>query len=106
MKRIVLCILVFALAFSLCSCTKKSEEKYLGENPDAVEQYLEYAKQLEDAGNSEAAAQIYTMIDKAAGADAVYEIGKGLQDEPKYQMKKDMDKTMKLYREWKKVLEK
>ena len=100
-------MLVVCMALTLCSCGKKSKKtEYLGENPEAVKQYLEYAEKLEKAGNKEAAAQIYTMIEKAVTTDTLYEGRDKLKDRAEYRISKTMQKNLKMFNTWKKVLDK
>ena len=107
MKRIISFMLVVCMALALCSCGKKSKKtEYLGENPEAVKQYLEYAEKLEKAGNKEAAAQIYTMIEKAVTADTAYKGRDKLKDRAEYRISKTMQKNIKMFNTWKKVLDK
>ena len=103
MKKIMSVVLVFVISLSLCSCGKKNKEEYLGENPEAVKQYLDYAKQLEKAGNAEAAAQVYTMIEKAVTADTMYSARKKMQDTPEYRLVQGFTRGVKQFNEWKKV---
>lgn len=103
MKKVILFILVFVMALSMSSCGKKSKEEYLGENPEAVKQYLDYAKQLEEAGNAEAAAQVYTLIEKAVTADTMYDARKKMQDKTEYRLAEGFARGVKQFDEWKKV---
>ena len=105
MKKIISVILVFVISLSLCSCGKKSKEQYLGENPEAVKQYLDYANQLEKAGNAEAAAQVYTMIEKAVTADTMYSAREKLRDKSEYRLVESFTRGVKQFNEWKEVFE-
>ena len=77
----------------------------MGENPEAVKQYPDYANQLEKAGNAEAAAQVYTMIEKAVTADTMYSARKKMQDIPEYRLVQGFTRGVKQFNEWKEVFE-
>ena len=81
--KIIAALLIATLMLCLCACGGVEQTSNTSEttdqttpveeskkSPDLTAQYLEYAKQLEEAGNSEAAAAVYAMIDKAVDADA------------------------------------
>lgn len=68
-KSLLALLLLFSiLLFSGCG-TKKGKSRptdYDGDN--SVAALIDYAQRLEEAGNTEAAARIYAMIEKSAGA--------------------------------------
>lgn len=65
---IVILIVVAILGFRDGGWFRKNDKTY---DAQSVQSLTDYAKQLEDAGNSEAAAAIYELIAKYGGGDLI-----------------------------------
>ena len=98
MKKTISIMLAVWVLLALCACGGKAEDK--AESPAAYdsksgygarestegymqseyEALLDYAKRLEEAGNYEAAQQVYALLPKAVAGAAVADIEAGIAD--------------------------
>ena len=71
-KKVLALLLALMLTLALCACGSKQEEKTKNGNAQTdFSSLYDYAKRLEEAGNSEAAAAVYELIAKGGGAELI-----------------------------------
>ena len=89
-KKLWAVLLMLLAVLLLASCGKKQKtpssgnsgkEQITYEAGRSSDALLAYAKQLEKAGNDEAAKAVYDLIDKTAAADGIYEGKKSAYEE-------------------------
>lgn len=66
-KRVLALLIALMLMLSLCACGNNGKTHDL----QNMQSLLDYAKQLEKAGNSEAAAAVYELIAQGGGAELI-----------------------------------
>ena len=97
MKRILVALLAAVLALALCACGltdflgglfggSGSSDAQASSVTQNVQALLDYAKRLEEAGNPEAAAEVYSKLDEAAQADAQYQAAAILEGSSDYNL--------------------
>ena len=67
MKKVVAIMLVVLMLLSLCACGNNGKTN----DSQNMKSLINYAEQLEKAGNSEAAAAVYELIAQGGGAELI-----------------------------------
>ena len=71
-RKLIAFLLAALMLLSLCACGSKSDGKPDGNtNQTNFSSLYDYAKRLEEAGNSEAAAAVYELIAQGGGAELI-----------------------------------
>ena len=72
MKTLLCLLLAIFILVALCACGSKKDEKPESRTNQAnITSLYDYARRLEEAGNSEAAAAVYALIAQGGGAELI-----------------------------------